>query len=137
MLSYFYFFVRLYYKAMRHKLIEEIEKPYLKSDLPNLNVGDSVSVATRIKEGNKERTQKFDGVIISISSTGTGKSITVRKISSGIGVERVFLVHSPVVESIKVLSNGRAKVRRAKLYYMRGLQGKKARIEYSVAAKAQ
>jgi large subunit ribosomal protein L19 len=116
---------------MRNKLIEEIEKPYLKDNLPNLRVGDSVSVSAKIKEGNKERIQKFDGIILAINGTGTGKTITVRKISSGIGVERVFLLHSPTVDSIKVLSIGRAKIRRSKLYYLRALQGKKARIQYT------
>lgn len=122
---------------MRKKLILEIEQPYLKEKLPELHVGDSVSVSVKIKEGTKERIQKFDGVIIAINGTGTGKTITVRKIASGIGVERVFLVHSPAVDAIKVLSTGRAKIRRSKLYYLRGLKGKKARIEYTVTAKPQ
>jgi large subunit ribosomal protein L19 len=120
---------------MRKKLIEEIEKLYLKENIPNLRVGDLVSIWVKIKEGSKERIQKFDGVIISISGVGTGKSITVRKISSGIGVERVFLIHSPLIDAIKVLSTGKAKIRRAKLYYLRGLQGKRARIEYVIASK--
>ncbi|MDJ0625968.1 MAG: 50S ribosomal protein L19 [Candidatus Caenarcaniphilales bacterium] len=115
---------------MRHPLIEEIEKPYLKDKLPKLRVGDSVSVAVKIKEGSKERIQKFDGLLIATSGTGTGETITVRKISSGVGVERVFLVHSPVIDKIVVLSKGKPKVRRAKLYYMRKLKGKKARIVY-------
>jgi large subunit ribosomal protein L19 len=121
---------------MRNKLILEIEQPYLKTELPSFRIGDSVSVSVKIKEGTKERIQKFDGVIIAINGTGTSKTITVRKVASGIGVERVFLIHSPAVDSLKVLSTGRAKVRRSKLYYLRGLQGKKARIEYTVTARA-
>lgn len=116
---------------MRKPLIEEIEKEYLKTDLPDLRIGDSVSISVRIKEGAKERIQKFDGLLIASGGTGTNKTITVRKISSGIGVERVFLLHSSVISNIKVTSSGKAKVRRSKLYYLRELQGKKARITYS------
>jgi len=116
---------------MRKKLIEEIEANYLRKDLPNLRIGDSVSIAVKIKEGSKERIQKFDGILIASKGTGTGQTITVRKISSGIGVERVFLVHSPIISNIKLLSNGKAQIRRSKLYYLRKLQGKKARITYN------
>ncbi len=120
---------------MRNKLIEEIEKDYLKQDIPALRIGDAVAVSVKIKEGSKERIQKFDGLVIAMKGTGTGRTITVRKMSSGIGVERVFLVHSPLIDNIKVTSSGKAKIRRAKLYYIRKLQGKRARIEYTVVAK--
>ena len=119
---------------MRHPLIEEIEKAYLKSEVPQLRTGDSVSVSVKIKEGNKERIQKFEGVIIALSGTGVAKTFTVRKISSGIGVERIFLVHSPLIENIQVLAT-KAQIRRSKLYYLRKLQGKKARIKYAITPK--
>ncbi|MDX1920028.1 MAG: 50S ribosomal protein L19 [Candidatus Caenarcaniphilales bacterium] len=115
---------------MRNKLIEEIEKEYLKADLPALRVGDTLSISVRIKEGSKERIQKFDGTLIAMSGAGTNKTITVRKISSGVGVERIFLVNSPIIDKILVTSKGKAKVRRAKLYYLRALTGKKTRITY-------
>lgn len=118
---------------MRHPLIEEIEKPFLKEKLPELRVGDSVSVSVKIKEGSKERIQKFDGLLLAMNGTGTGKTITVRKIASGVGVERVFLIHSPVIKDIKVMSKGIPQVRRAKLYYMRQRRGKKARIVYKAS----
>ena len=120
---------------MRNKLIEEIDKDYWKQDIPALRIGDAVAVSVKIKEGSKERIQKFDGLVIAMKGTGTGRTITVRKMSSGIGVERVFLVHSPLIDNIKVTSSGKAKIRRAKLYYIRKLQGKRARIEYTVVAK--
>jgi large subunit ribosomal protein L19 len=120
---------------MRNKLILAVEELYLKSDIPELHVGDTLSVSVKIKEGTKERVQKFDGVLLAKRGTGTNSTITVRKISSGIGVERNFLIHSPQIESIKITSSGRAKVRRAKLYYLRKLQGKKARLTYSMPTK--
>lgn len=120
---------------MRKQLIQEIEKNYLKENIPNIRIGDSVSVSVKIKEGSKERVQKFDGLVIASKGTGTGKTITVRKVSLGIGVERVFLIHSPLIDNIKITSNGKAKIRRAKLYYLRKLQGKRARIKYTIEAK--
>ena len=119
---------------MRHPLIIEVEKSFLKQDLPDVRVGDSVSVAVKIIEGTKQRIQKFDGMVLAINGTGTGKTITVRKISSGVGVERVFLIHSPLIEAIKILSTGKALIRRSKLYYMRERQGKNARIKYKVTS---
>lgn len=93
----------------------------------NFKPGDTVKVYVRIKEQDKERLQPFEGVVIAISSKGKTKSFTVRKISSGIGVERVFLSDSPSIAKIEVVKTG--KVRRAKLYYLRNLKGKQARIE--------
>ncbi len=107
--------------------IDEIEKEMMKSDLPELNPGDTVKVFVRIKEGNKERTQAFEGVIIKKQGSGANKSITVRKIFQGVGLERVFPIHSPRIESIKVLRRG--SVRRAKLYYLRDRIGKATRIK--------
>lgn len=108
-------------------IINEIENEYKKSDLPELNSGDTVKVFVRIKEGNKERTQAFEGVIIKKQGAGINKSITVRKIFQGVGVERVFPIHSPRIEDIKVLRRG--DVRRAKLYYLRDRIGKATRIK--------
>ena len=108
-------------------IIRSIEAKYLKNNVPQLAVGDRVKVGVRIKEGNKERTQPYEGDIISMRGSGINTAITVRKTFQGVGVERVFLVHSPKIESIKVLQKGR--VRRAKLYYLRKLTGKAARIK--------
>lgn len=106
--------------------IKKIEDSLLKNNLPELNPGDTVKVSVRIKEGNKERTQNFEGVIIKKRGEGVNKTITVRRVFQGIGVERVFLIHAPRVENIKVLRRGH--VRRAKLYYLRERTGKATRI---------
>ena len=115
------------------KWIQDIEKEYLKSDLPKLEPGSSVRVSVRIKEGNKERTQAYEGVILKVCGGGLNQTITVRRVFQGISIERVFLVHSPRVEDIKVIRLG--KVRRAKLYYLRGQIGKAARIKEKVTAR--
>ena len=107
-------------------LINEIENNQLKTDLPELNSGDSVKVNVKVSEGNRERIQTFEGVIISINGVGISKTITVRKLSFGVGVERIFPVHAPIVESIEIIRKG--KVRRSKLYYLRSRRGKSARI---------
>jgi large subunit ribosomal protein L19 len=109
-----------------------------RSDLPEFSPGDTVKVHVKIKEGEKERLQAFEGTIIKKSNHGAGRSFTVRKISHGVGVERIFLENSPSIGKLEVMSKG--KVRRAKLYYIRGLEGRAARIEKDVqtneAAKA-
>lgn len=107
-------------------LISNIENSSLKESVPSFEVGDTVAVEVRIKEGEKERIQTFQGVIIAIKGAGVQKTFTVRRIVQGEGVERVFPVHSPKVAGISVLRHGR--VRRAKLYYLRGRTGKAARI---------
>lgn len=96
-------------------------------ELPKFNAGDTISVDYKIKEGNKERIQQFRGVVIKIKGEGTTKTFTVRKMSDGIGVERIFPLSSPFIEKVTVNKYGR--VRRAKLYYLRALTGKKARIK--------
>jgi large subunit ribosomal protein L19 len=122
-------------------LVKEVEKRYLKDSLPDIRPGDSVKVKIRIVEGNKERLQAYEGVVIKVRGTGIGKSVTVRRVFQGVGVERVFLLHSPKVESIQILRKG--VVRRAKLYYLRQRTGKAARIREKIvagggkAAKAQ
>lgn len=104
-----------------------VEQPYLKSEIPEFRAGDTVRVHVRVVEGNKQRIQVFQGVVISRRGGGTRETFTVRKISGGIGVERVFPLHSPIIEKLEVMRHG--KVRRAKLYYLRELRGKAARIE--------
>ena len=104
-----------------------VERPYLKTDIPEFRAGDTVKVHVRVVEGNKQRIQVFQGVVIARRGGGTRESFTVRKISGGIGVERVFPLHSPSIDKIEVVRHG--KVRRAKLYYLRELRGKAARIE--------
>ena len=108
-------------------IIEELEKEQLKSDIPNFAPGDTVVVQVRIKEGERERLQAFEGVVIAIRNRGLNSAFTVRKISHGEGVERVFQTHSPVVAGIEVKRRG--DVRRAKLYYLRDRRGKSARIK--------
>lgn len=105
----------------------EIERSYLRQEVPEFRPGDTVRVHVRVVEGEKERLQAFQGVVLARKGSGTREMFTVRKISSGIGVERIFPLHAPVVDRIEVLRRGR--VRRAKLYYLRELRGKAARIE--------
>ncbi|GAA1194557.1 large subunit ribosomal protein L19 [Brevibacterium paucivorans] len=106
--------------------LDALDAKSLKSDLPEFRAGDTVNVHVRVVEGNRERIQVFKGVVIRRQGQGVSETFTVRKISFGVGVERIFPVHSPVVDKIEVLSRGI--VRRAKLYYLRDLRGKAARI---------
>jgi large subunit ribosomal protein L19 len=99
----------------------------MKTDLPVIYVGDTVKVGVKIKEGEKERIQPYEGVVIGESSAGGSRNITVRRVFQGVGVERVFLLHSPRIDSVKILRRG--KVRRAKLYYLRERTGKSARLK--------
>lgn len=112
---------------MRNKQILDIEKMQTNQNLPSINIGDQIAVYVRIKEGNKERLQLFEGLAIAKQGAGSSETIRVRKISYGIGVERVFPLHSPIIAEIKILR--RNKIRRAKLYYMRDLKGKAARLK--------
>ncbi len=107
--------------------ISALEKTGMRADIPDFKAGDTVRVHVKVREGEKERIQVFKGVVIARKHGGIRETITVRKISSGIGVERIFPIHSPIIGKIEVVSLG--KVRRAKLYYLRKLKGKKARIE--------
>ncbi len=109
------------------KRIAQIEKSYQRDDLPDFRAGDTVKVHVKIKEGDKERIQVFQGTCIARRGGGTGATFTVRKMSSGIGIERVFPLHSPNIEKIEKVRSG--VVRRSKLYYLRGLTGKSARIK--------
>jgi large subunit ribosomal protein L19 len=107
-------------------IIDQIEQRYLRMDIPAFRAGDTLRVFVRIREGEKERLQAFEGVCISYKKGGIRAAFTVRKISYGVGVERTFCLHSPMLDRIEVISRGR--VRRAKLYYLRQLRGKAARI---------
>ena len=109
------------------EIIRSIEAEQLKDKLPEIHVGDTVKVGVRIREGNKERTQPYEGTVIAKRHGGINQTITVRRIFQGIGVERVFLVHSPRIANIKVMRRG--KVRRAKLYYLRDRVGKATRVK--------
>src|SRR6185312_11036897 len=115
--------------------VAAVENAQLRTDLPNFKPGDTIRVHVRIKEGEKERLQAYDGVVIARQNAGASKSFTVRKMSHGVGVERIFLDASPKVAKIDVLEEG--KVRRAKLYYLRELQGRAAKIERDMAGEAQ
>ncbi len=108
-------------------VLDSITKEYLKSEIPAFNVGDQVKVSIKIKEGNRERIQTFDGFVLKRQGGGIAETFTVRKIASGVGVEKTFPLHSPWVEKIEVIRKG--KVRRAKLNYMRGRTGKAAKIK--------
>lgn len=108
------------------QILDKIAEEHLRDDLPEFRAGDTVQVHMLIREGEKERVQIFEGVVISRSGSGIGETMTVRKISHGVGVERIFPVHSPRIAKVVLGSIGR--VRRAKLYYLRELSGKSARI---------
>ncbi len=108
-------------------IIENIEREQMRVDIPDFKAGDTIKVHARIKEGEKERIQIFQGFVIRKRRGTTGATFTVRKISYGVGVERIFPLHSPTIDKIEVVSKGR--VRRGKLYYMRKLKGKAARIK--------
>ncbi|MGH7475773.1 MAG: 50S ribosomal protein L19 [Longimicrobiales bacterium] len=107
-------------------VIQQAQQEQLKSELPDFQPGDTLRVNVRVREGDKERIQVFEGVCIGRRGSGINETFTVRKVSSGIGVERIFPVHAPVVDAVQVVRRGH--VRRAKLYYLRNLRGKATRI---------
>jgi large subunit ribosomal protein L19 len=114
-------------------IIQQLESEMMKKDIPDFRPGDTVVVQVKVKEGTRERLQAFEGLVIAKRNRGYNSAFTVRKISNGEGVERVFQVHSPMIDSIAVKRRGA--VRRAKLYYMRDRQGKAARIREKIPAK--
>ena len=114
-------------KLNAEKIIRKVEHNFMKMDLPILNIGDNVKIGVKIIEGNKERVQYYEGIIIAQKNSSINTTITVRKTFQGIGIERIFLLHSPKVDSINVLRS--SKVRRAKLYYLRNLKGKASRLK--------
>ena len=107
-------------------LVKILSEQYMKKELPEMNVGDTVRIMVRVKEGNRERTQAFEGTIIAKKHGGINETITVRRISYGVGVEKVFPVHSPSIQTIETVRHGF--VRRAKLYYLRDRVGKAAKV---------
>lgn len=115
-------------------IIKAIEQEQLKSDLPVMNIGDYVKVHVKIKEGNRERLQAFEGTIISRKGEGIKETFTVRRISYGVGVERIFPVHSPKIDHVDIIRRG--KIRRAKLYYLRDRVGKAAKVKTKLPTKA-
>ncbi len=114
----------------RNKVIEALENEQLKSDIPDFGPGDTVVVQVKVKEGNRERLQAYEGVVIGRRNRGLNSAFTVRKISHGVGVERSFQLHSPLIASISVKRRG--DVRKAKLYYLRDRSGRSARIKEKV-----
>ena len=116
-------------------VIKSIEHEQLKSKIPDLKIGNTVKVHVRIKEGNKERIQVFEGIIIKVQGAGVNKTFTVRKISYGVGVEKTFLIHSPLVEKVEVVRVGKA--RRAKLFYLRDRIGKAAKTKEQLGARVE
>ena len=108
-------------------LLKVVEKPYYRSDIPEFRPGDTVRVTYKVKEGNRTRLQSFEGTVLKIKRNGLNTSFTVRKISHGVGVERIFPMHSPLIDKVEVTFRG--KVRRAKIYYLRERRGKAARIK--------
>ena len=114
-------------KLNSQKIIQSVETKFLKNDLPVLKIGDNVKIGVKIIEGTRERVQFYEGTIIAKKNSFINTTITVRKILQGIGVERIFLIHSPKIDSIQVLRS--SKVRRAKLYYLRNLRGKASRLK--------
>ena len=116
-------------KFDNQQTINNLEDNFKKKKLPNIRIGDNLKIGVKIIEGNKERVQFYEGTVISKKNSSVNTTITVRKVLQGIGVERIFLVHSPKVDSIQVLRS--AKIRRSKLYYLRNLRGKASRLKQS------
>ena len=114
-------------KLNNQQTIDNLHTSFIKSDLPVIQIGDNVRVGVKIIEGNKERVQFYEGTVIAKKNSSINTTITVRKVLQGIGVERIFLIHSPKVDSIEVLRS--SKVRRSKLYYLRNLKGKASRLK--------
>ena len=112
---------------MNLNLVNEITKEQMKDDLPNLAPGQTVRVDVKINEGDKSRIQAYEGTVVKVQGSGIGKTFTVRKISSGVGVERTFPIHSPVIDKITIVRRG--KVRRARLFYLRNRSGKSAKLK--------
>jgi large subunit ribosomal protein L19 len=119
--------IRILRRSHMNEIIKNIEDAQLKANVDQFNVGDTVKVSAKIKEGNRERVQVFEGTVLKIQGTGVRKTFTVRKISSGVGVEKTWPLHSPIVEKVEVIRHG--KVRRAKLNYLRQRTGKAAKVK--------
>nr|YP_009093292.1 ribosomal protein L19 [Cerataulina daemon]AIR75965.1 ribosomal protein L19 [Cerataulina daemon] len=116
-------------KLYNQQTIDNLNNSFMKKDLPLIRIGDTVKLGVKIIEGNKERVQFYEGTVIAQKNSSVNTTITVRKVLDGIGVERIFLIHSPKIDSIQVLRS--SKVRRSKLYYLRNLRGKASRLKQS------
>ena len=114
-------------KLNNQQIINNLNNTFLKTDLPIIKIGDNVKIGVKIIEGNKERVQFYEGTVIAKKNSSINTTITVRKILQGIGIERIFLIHSPKIDSIEILRS--SKVRRSKLYYLRNLKGKASRLK--------
>ena len=122
-------FISFMAKLNNNQLINNVQDNFLKKNLPNIKIGDNVKIGVKIIEGNRERIQFYEGIVIAKKNSSINTTITVRKVLQGIGIERVFLIHSPKVDSIQILRS--SKVRRSKLYYLRSLKGKASRLKQS------
>jgi large subunit ribosomal protein L19 len=116
-------------------LLQSVDNSQLRADIPALRAGDTVRVHVKIKEGDKFRIQLFEGVVLSVKRHGISSTFTVRKVTSGYGVERIFPLHSPIIEKVELVKQG--KVRRARLYYLRGRRGKAARLKETAKSERQ
>ena len=114
-------------KSNYPKIIANVEKKFLKQDYPKIKIGDNINVGIKIIEGNKERVQFYEGIVLAKKNSSINTTLTVRKVLDGIGIERIFLLHSPKIDSITVLRS--SKVRRSKLYFLRNLKGKASRLK--------
>ena len=114
-------------KLNAQRIVSQVESQFLKEKLPTIRIGDNVKVGVKIVEGKKERVQFYEGTVIAKKNSSINTTITVRKILQGIGIERIFLIHSPKIDSIEILRS--SKVRRSKLYYLRNLKGKASRLK--------
>ena len=114
-------------KLNYQKIINSVENDFLKKDSPRIEIGDSIKIGLKIIEGNRERVQFYQGTVLAKKNSSINTTVTVRKVLDGIGIERIFLLHSPKIDSIKVLRSSR--VRRSKLYYLRNLKGKASRLK--------
>ena len=116
-------------KLNKDEVIKNVHEKFLKEDIPNIKIGDNVKIGVKIVEGNKERVQFYEGIVLAKKNSSINTTITVRKVLQGVGIERVFLIHSPKVDSIEILRS--SKIRRSKLYYLRNLKGKASRLKQS------
>ena len=116
-------------KLNKQQAIDNLHKSFIKSDLPTIRIGDNVKIGVKIIEGNKERVQFYEGIVLAKKNSSINTTVTVRKVLQGIGIERIFLIHSPKIDSIQILRS--SKVRRSKLYYLRNLKGKASRLKQS------
>ena len=117
------------FKLNKDEVIKNVHEKFLKEDIPNIKIGDNVKIGVKIVEGSKERVQFYEGLVLAKKNSSINTTITVRKVLQGVGIERIFLIHSPKVDSIEILRS--SKIRRSKLYYLRNLKGKASRLKQS------